>query len=135
MISATAAGRAILIASVVLSRKVLWSIGLGIVGVLIITWHVGSLPARVVIINQSGNPLGNVVIDADGARYQLGNLGNGESRRISITPAEHVRVTFRTTADRSWNSPEPVTAGQSLLLYVTPGDRIVARNRIGTYNR
>ncbi len=118
-----------------ISKRALWSIVLGIAGVLIITWHVGTLPARVVILNQSGTTLMNVVIDAGGNRYQIGTLGNSETRRVSIESAEHVRLTFHTTADRVWNAPEPVTAGQSLVLYITPGDHVLARNRIGTFSR
>lgn len=102
---------------------------------LLVTWHMAALPARVVIINQSGTPLGNVVIDTAENRYEVGSLGNGESRRITIEPAQHLRLTFSDSADRVWSAPEPVTAGQSLVLYITPGGHVLQRNRIGTLAR
>lgn len=118
-----------------ISKRLLWTIFLGIVGVLIVTWHMGTLPARVVIINQSGDLLRNVIIDAGENRYAVGNVENGESRRIAIAPAENLRLTFSGRDDRTWTAPEPVTAGQSLVLYITPGGHVLARNRIGALGR
>lgn len=118
-----------------ISKGLLWTIFLGVIGVVIVAWHMGTLPARVVIINQSGAPLRNVVVDAGGSRYEIGGLDNGESRRIAIDPAEELRLTFSGTADRIWTAPDPLTAGQSLVVYVTPGDHIVSRNRIGALAR
>ena len=118
-----------------ISKRLLWTIFLGIVGVLIITWHMGTLPARVVIINQSGTPLRNVAIDAGGARHVVGAIGNGESQRMAIDPAGTLRLTFSDSADRIWTAPEAVTSGQSLVIYVTPGGHVVSRNRIGALAR
>ncbi len=118
-----------------LSRRVLFSIIIGVAAVLIMTWRMGRFPARVVVINQSGTTVRGVVLDTGGARLDLGTLGNGETRRISVDPAETVTLRFRTAADHVWRSPEALTAGQSLVLYLTPGDRVVARSRIGTLVR
>lgn len=118
-----------------ISKRLLWTIFLGVIGVLVITWHMGTLPARVVVINQSGASLRNVTIDAGGNRYPLGAIGNGESRRMAIEPADDLRLTFSDSADRVWTAPEAVTAGQSLVLYVTPGGHVLSRNRIGTLAR
>jgi len=110
----------------VISRKVLASIILGIAGVLIMTWRIGRIPAHVVVINQSGVTLQRVSIDTSGGRIDLGAMNNGEARRISVDPTETVRLSFHGKADHAWRSPEPLTAGQSLVLYVTPEDHVEA---------
>lgn len=102
---------------------------------MIITWHMGTLPARIVIINQSGGTLGKVIIDTGQSRYEIGTIANGESRRVAVAPADQFRLTFHSSAIRVWSSPEPVVAGQSVVLYITPGDHVLARNRIGTLAR
>lgn len=118
-----------------ISRRVAYSIVLGIAAVLIVTWHMAHFPALVVLINQSGTTLTQVVIDTGSEHIELGSLVNGETRRRTIDPTDALRLTFRTTTDRAWNAREPLTAGQSLVLYITAGDRVVPRNRIGTLVR
>jgi hypothetical protein len=110
-----------------ISRRAAYSIVLGIAAVLIVTWRMGHFPARVVLINQSGTTLAQVVVDTDSERIELGSLVNGETRRMTIDPTDALRLTFRTTKNRAWNASEPLTAGQSLVLYVTAGDRVVPR--------
>lgn len=119
-----------------ISRKVLASIILGIAGVLIMTWKIVRIPAHVVVINQSGAPVQHVVIESDAGRIELGNLSNAESRRVSVDPSAKLRLTYRTgTDDRGWTAAEPLTAGQSVVLYVMPDGRVASRNRLGTYTR
>ena len=118
-----------------LSRKVISSIVIGVVAVLIMTWRMTNFPARVVIINQSGKALMRVAVDTGANRFELGTMNNGETRRISVEPTETLRLSFQTATPHVWNSPEPLTAGQSLVLYVTPDQRVVARSRIGTLVR
>jgi hypothetical protein len=118
-----------------ISRKVLVSIILGVAGVLIMTWHMGRFPAHVVIINQSGMTLTRVTLDAGRTHFDLGTLGNAETRRFSVDPSPKVTLRFHTTADHEWNSTGPLTAAQSLVLYVTPEQRVEARDRIGNFSR
>ncbi len=118
-----------------ISRKVAFSILLGVVGVLVMTWRIGRFPAHVVVINQSGTPLTGVAIDTGANRFDLGSLRNGETRRISVDPSSTLRLIFHTTAVHVWSATEPLTAGQSLVLYITPELRVLPRSRIGTYAR
>ena len=118
-----------------ISRPVLWSIVLGIAGVLIVTWRVTTLPPYIVIINQSGSTLTDVVINTEDRRIEQGTVRNGETRRLSIDPTRTLVFTFPTDADHVWRATEPLTAGQSLVLYVTPGGRVAARSRIGSFAR
>lgn len=115
-----------------ISRKVLASIIIGIAAVLIMTWHMARFPARVVVINQSGATLQRVAVDTGSARYELGTLNNGETRRLSIDPTDTLRLSF---SGKVWSSPEKVTAGQSLVLYVTPDGHVEPRSRLGTFVR
>jgi len=118
-----------------LSRKAIASIVIGVAAVLIMTWRMTNFPARVVIINQSGTALMRVAIDTGANRFELGTMNNGETRRISVEPTETLRLSFHTATPHVWNSPEPLTAGQSLVLYVTPDQRVTPRSRIGTLVR
>ena len=115
-----------------ISRKVLWSIAIGVVAVLIMTWRVGRFPARVVLINQSGTTLTHVVLNTDDGPADLGSLRNAETKRISINPSNTLTLAYN---DRTWRSPDGLTAGQSLVIYVTPDLRVTARSRIGTLSR
>src|SRR5438270_4715745 len=76
----------------VISRKVLASIILGIVGVLIMTWRIVRIPAHVVVINQSGTSLERVTIETEGGRIELGTLNNAETRRVSVDPTMTLRL-------------------------------------------
>ena len=116
-------------------RKVLWPIVLGFAGVLIVTWRMTALPATLVIVNQTGSTLTGVTIEAGDTRVTVGELANSESRRLQIDPAPSLRLRFHRERDRVWTAPDPLAAGESLVLYITPGDHISPGNRIGTYNR
>jgi len=116
----------------VISRKVLFSIVLGVAGVLIMTWKIVRIPAHVVIINQSGTAIQNLAVETDSARIEIGTLQNGESRRFAVNPTSSLRL--RLTSG-GWTSPEPLTAGQSVVLYLKPEGRVESRNRLGRYAR
>ena len=114
-----------------ISRKVLASIILGIAGVLIMTWKIVRILAHVVVINQSGSAQ-RVTIETSSARIDLGTLNNSESRRVAVDPTPSLRLRL---ADRGWTSPEPLSAGQSVVLYVMPAGHIEERRRLGTIVR
>lgn len=118
-----------------ISRRSAIAIILGLAAVLLVTWRMSHFLASLVVINQSGTSLAKVAVDTNSERIELGTLRNRETRRLSIDPTESLRLTFRTTAPRVWNAAEPLTAGQSLVLYVIPGDRVVPRSRLGTLVR
>ena len=115
-----------------ISRKVLFSIILGVAGVLIMTWRIVRIPAHVVVINQSGTSLQRVAIETSDGRIELGTLNNSEARRVKVDPTAVLRLRF---SDRGWTSPEPLTAGQSVVLYVMPDGRVEPRKRLGTIVR
>ena len=115
-----------------ISRTVLFSIILGVAGVLIMTWKIVRIPAHVVVINQSGTSLQHVAIETDGGKIELGTLNNAESRRVSVDPTVTLRLRY---SNRGWTSPEPLTAGQSVVLYVMPDGRVESRSRLGTIVR
>lgn len=119
----------------IVSRKTLYSILLGVAGVLIMTWRMAQLPARIVIINQSGATVTRVALTMDGARVEVGSIDNGQTRRVSVTPTATLRLSFNQNAPYVWSSPKGLNAGQSLVLYVAPDGKIEARDRIGEMTR
>ena len=86
----------------------------------------------VVLINQSGTTLTHIVLNTDDGPSDLGSLRNGETKRIAINPSNTLTLAYN---DRKWHSPDALTAGQSLVIYVTPDLRVTARNKIGTLSR
>jgi hypothetical protein len=96
------------------------------------TWHVGRFPARVVLINQSGTTLTHIVLNTDDGPADLGSLRNGETKRVTINPTNTLTLAY---SDRTWHSPDTLTAGQSIVIYVTPDLRVTARSRIGALSR
>lgn len=115
-----------------ISRRVLWPIIIGVAAVLIMTWRMGRFPAHVVVINQSGTTITHVVLTTEEGAFELGALGSGETKRLSIGPTQTLSLSF---SGHTWNSPDPLTAGQSIVLYITPDQRVSARSRIGTLSR
>lgn len=115
-----------------ISRRVLWPIIIGVAAVLIMTWRMGRFPAHVVVINQSGTTLTHVALTTEDGSFEFGALRNGETKRLSISPTKTLTLSFN---GRTWNSPDPLTAGQSIVLYVTPDMHVSARSRIGTLAR
>ena len=115
-----------------ISRKVLASIVLGIAGVLIMTWKIVRIPAHVVVINSSGTTMQSVTIETDNGRIDLGALNNSETRRVSVDATTALRLRY---SGRGWTSPEALTAGQSVVLYVMPDGRVEARRKLGTLSR
>lgn len=118
-----------------ISRKTLFSILLGGVGVMLMTWKMTSIPARIVIINQSGIPLSRVAISTDGRRIEVGNIDNGQTRRVSVNPTASLRFFYEQRQPYMWRSPKGLNAGQSLVLYVAPEGKIDARDHIGGFGR
>ena len=115
-----------------MSRRVFWVIGAGVAAVLIMTWYVGTFPSRIVVINQCGRTLNEVSITANGRKRDFGQLRSGESRILSVPGGSEIELRFRGTEVRRWRSPSPPAPGQSLVLYVMPGERIDPRGRLGS---
>ena len=118
-----------------ISRQALYSIVLGIIGVLIITWRMGILPARVVVINQSGTAVSRVTITTDNDRIEFGTVGNGETRHAAPSPTSSLRLSFGLQGPHVWNAPKGLSAAQSIVLYIMPDGQVIARDRIGTFQR
>lgn len=118
-----------------LSRNLLWTIGLGILGIIVVSWWIESIPGRVTIVNQSGVSLSDVSLASGAQTIDLGVVRNGESRSVSLQPGMEVELRYRRQSVVRWRSPRPLASGRPMVLYVTPGDRIDVRDRIGTFSR
>ena len=96
------------------------------------TWKIARIPAHVVVINQSGATLENVAIETEGRRIELGTLNNSETRRVAVDPTTTLRLRF---SNRGWTSPDALTPGQSIVLYVMPEGRVESRSKLGSFVR
>lgn len=98
-----------------ISRKLLWVIALGFVGVLAVTHWAGSYPARVVLINQ-GATLQGVKISTAGDIINVGTMQSGETRVVKIESGDYLTVEFEASRHRRWQSPDKIAPAQSLIL-------------------
>lgn len=98
-----------------ISRKLLWFIAVGFLGVLAVSRWAGSYPARVVLINQ-GTTLQGVKLTTSGDTFNIGPLQSGETRVVKIESGDYVTVQFDASRHRRWQSPDKVAPAQSLML-------------------
>ena len=110
-------------------RRWIYFIAGAFLGVLGIAHWAANYPARVTIINASGAPLPNVVVETPDDRIDLGAIDSGASRTASLRPGARVDVRL---GDKRWTSSEPLTPAQSLVLFVYPNGRIEPRTKLGT---
>jgi len=100
----------------------------------------GQFGIRILVSNQSGEILRYVVLkeETHGPRYELGDLGDGFSRRIFIRPRteSHVAMSFQ---DASGTLHSEVVVGYlesgycgSAVAIVLPGGKVKANERIDT---
>lgn len=115
-----------------ISRRWLYFIGAGFLGVLAIAHWGSNYPARVTIINASGVPLERVVLETEHERGEVGTIENGATRNVQLRPGEKVTVRY---GSKRWTSEQQLTPAQSLVLFVYPEGRIEPRSRLGTINR
>jgi hypothetical protein len=112
----------------VISRKLLWIIALGFVGVLVVTHWAGSYPARVVLINQ-GATLRGVKISTAGDTIEVGTMQSGETRVVKIEPGDYLSVEFEASRHRRWQSPDKIAPAQSLILDLRD-ERVEVQRRV-----
>ncbi len=98
-----------------ISRKLLWFVALGILGVLVVSQWAGSYPARVVLINQ-GAKLQGVKVSTAGDTVDVGTLQSGETRVVKMESGDYITVEFEASRHRRWQSPDKIAPAQSLIL-------------------
>lgn len=106
-----------------ISRGLLWFIALAFIGVLVVTWWSGRYPAQVVVLNQAGT-LRELTLTTSGKSISIGELRRGESRAVKVPSGDYVTVDFRTSQPRHWTSLQKTTPAQSLIVTVSPEERI-----------
>ena len=100
-----------------ISRKLLWFIGLALAGVLAVTWWAGSYPARVVIINQ-GTIARAVKVTTAGQEFLIGDLRPAETRVVTVPSGDFVTIEFDASRHRRWQSAEKIVPAQSMTLFI-----------------
>ena len=115
-----------------ISRLLLWYVGIAVAVLLAMAWWGQRYPARVTIINASGEALHDVEIRCGEQRVAAGMIANGRARGVALQPGDHVVVHFGKT---TWRSPDVLTPARAMVLYVGPGGRIDERSRLGTLSR
>ncbi len=100
-----------------ITRKILWFIGLALLGVLGVTWWAGSYPARVVIINQDA-PVRDVKVATGGQEFVVGNLRAAETRVLSVPSGDFVTIEFEASGHRRWQSAEKIVPAQSMTMFI-----------------
>lgn len=118
-----------------ISKRFLWMLAAAIAALLLVTWWLGSFPARVTIINQSGGDVSEIVVTCADQRIDVGILRNGEVRSLTIPAGSAIELRFRGERLTRWQSQRPLAPAHPIMLYITAGGRVDARDRIGTFTR
>ena len=107
-------------------KQTLWIIGGAFVLLGIFLFRAGTQPARVVVLNQSGHAIRDLVVGST----TVGTLGNGESRVVHAYSGDALIITFQGQQKRRWQSPETMRAGGVVYIVIKPGDRVLQQRRI-----
>ena len=107
-----------------ISKRLLWFIGLSLAVLLALAWWGKRYPARVTIINASGLTISDVEVRSGEQRASTGPLPNGGSRSVTLTPGETVTIHFART---TWRSADELTPARAMVLYIRPEGRITTR--------
>jgi hypothetical protein len=111
----------------VISRGLLWFIGLAVLALLVVAWWGSSYPAHLVVINQAAT-LRDVTVTSAGRQIVIGELRRGESRSVKLPSGDSVTVEFRSSQPRRWTSAEKTTPAQSLVVTISPEERVLIRS-------
>ena len=104
-----------------ISKRLLWFIGLSLAVLLALAWWGKRYPARVTIINTSGVTLADVEIRSGEQRAATGPIPNGGSRSVTLAPGQTVTVHFGRT---TWRSPNELAPAGAMVLYIRPDGRV-----------
>lgn len=99
-----------------MSKKTLLLIVATLVVIAFATWRAGTYPAQLIVVNQAGRALQDVVIECGEQREVLGLMRNGETRVIKLTPGDPVVLTYR--GGERWQSPEPLRPARGSELFI-----------------
>ena len=109
-------------------RAIYWFVVVVMLAVLgAIMWS-GRYPAHLTIVNNSGTDLTNVTVESHGDVVTIPFIANGSASSVKIDTGG--LVTFRAGPIR-WTSPEKLTVGRSLVIYVFPDGKVEARGTLG----
>ncbi|HEX6158660.1 MAG TPA: hypothetical protein VF111_00745 [Thermoanaerobaculia bacterium] len=99
-----------------MSKKTLILIAATLVVIAVATWRAGSYPAQLIVMNQAGRALQEIVVECGDQRQELGTMRNGETRIIKLEPGEPVVLTYR--GGTRWQSPQPLRPARGQVLFI-----------------
>jgi hypothetical protein len=116
----------------VISRPLAWFIALTLLIILAAAWWAGNYPARLTIINSSSTDVAGIAIDSGAQHVDIPSIANGAAKSTQLRPGAAVTIRTRAT---TWTSPNALTPGGAVVVYILPDGRIEARSRLGTLAR
>src|SRR6184192_929809 len=103
-----------------ISKRLIWYIGGAVAVLLGLAWWGERYPARVTIINVSGEAMRDVEVRCAAQSVAVGTIANSGTRTVTLEPGDHVVVHFGRT---TWRSAEALTPARAIIVYVGPGGR------------
>lgn len=113
-------------------RALYWFIVVMMLAILAVVMWAGHYPARVTVINASGTTLENVIVESGSESNTIPSIANGSASSLKLDSGNP--VTLKAQSIR-WTSPDRMTPGRSLVLYILPDGKVEARSKIGTMSR
>ena len=75
-------------------------------------------PAKIVVVNGSGRPVKSVIVISGEQRVEVGDIGNGESRKVDLAPGRSLQIEYTFDQRGVWTSPEPLTPLQAMTVLI-----------------
>jgi hypothetical protein len=114
----------------VISRGLLWFIGLALLALLATTWWGSRYPATVLVMNQAAT-LRDVTLTTSGRAVAIGELRRGESRSVRVPSGDYITLDFRSSRQRHWTSIEKTNPAQSVAITISPEERVGVKSGLG----
>ena len=108
---------------------ILFAAFVAIAGLAYIFLRFTGAPSKIVIVNGSGRPVASVLVISGDQRVEVGAIGNGESRKVDLTPGKPLRIEYTFDERRVWTSPEPLVALQTLTVFIGPDQKLRVTQR------
>jgi hypothetical protein len=99
-------------------RRMLWAALILVAALVYVVTRFTAAPAKVIVINTSGEDAADVVISSGNQRVDLGGVGNGDVRQVEIVAGKPLHIDYTFEQRRVWTDSNPLTSFQSITVFI-----------------
>ncbi len=105
-------------------RKLLWAALIVGVGLLYAVFRVTTSPARVIVMNVSGEPAASVVLISGEQRVDLGEVGNGAVEQVELLAGHPLQIEYSFGTRRVWTDGRTLAPLQVVTVTLTNDQKV-----------